>query len=112
MGQRSKTFFKQLPTVDDRIAIYFSRKDAEVLFFSTQYETYIEGKWVRVRRYDYSRSHKTPHVHVFHSVYDEFIEPFQCENLNEGLTLAVRILTENYTKFKHNYLTVKGRRGL
>jgi hypothetical protein len=107
MPVKQKTYFKPLPTGSDRISINIKLRNGKVMYFSVQYETFINNQWTKVRRYD--STHGIPHVHIFHSVENEHKRSFPCVDLSSGLTEAVRMLTESFGMFKHNYLTQRTR---
>ena len=90
-------------TRDDWIKNRFITKGPQIVEFSVQYETLINGNWRVVMRID--SAHKGVHRHVFHPYDDEYQQPFPCNNLNDGLTQAQTFLREEYHSIKSNYLT-------
>lgn len=109
MGPHEERFFKSL-TETDRISNRLVHDKKTVTEFSVQYEVWLVDKWVKVVRYD--TCDEGPHKHIFHKADYEYRSPFPCSDLNQGFTLAQKIITENYKKMRNNYLTQSRRRRL
>lgn len=110
---REEVYFKQLPTLGDRIANRIVLDKGKVIEFSVQYETLFnnDGNYTCICRID--NCDEGPHRHLFHaSEEDEVRVAFPSNNLNEALTEAQKYLTVNYSSLRYNYLTRKHRRRL
>ena len=100
------TRYVYLLTLDDRKRHEHDADRGQVLRFMVQYETFVEGKWQPVVRYD--TAHGFPHVDRIHS--DGSVEkiPLLTHNLGEALTFADQDIDEHWEQYKEDYLT--GRR--
>jgi hypothetical protein len=82
-----------------------------VISFAVQYDALINGKWVEITRVD--TQHGSAHRHMFSPNGKETKTPFYCNSYNEGLTEAVRFVTENFQRLRDNYkLTARSKRRL
>ncbi len=94
-----------LLTLHDRKRHEHTTKHGNVVRFVVQYETFVEGKWQAVVRYD--TAHGFPHVDkMFPGGTTEKI-PLLTTDMGEALTVADQDIEENWERYKADYL--KGR---
>lgn len=94
-----------LLTLQDRKRHEHTTVQGRVIRFVVQYETFIEGEWQAVVRYD--TAHGFPHVdRMFPDGTTEKI-PLLTKDMGEALTVADQDIEENWERYKADYL--KGR---
>jgi hypothetical protein len=100
------TRYVYLLTLNDRKRHEHVIDRGQVIQFVVQYETFIEGAWYPVIRYD--TAHGFPHIDRIRA--DGTVEkiPLLTNDLGEGLTFADQDIDENWERYKEAYLT--GRR--
>ena len=100
------TRYVYLLTLHDRKRHEHVTERGRVIRFVVQYETFIEGEWRPVIRYD--TAHGFPHVDRIRP--DGTVEkiPLLTKDLEEALTFADQDIDENWERYKAAF--VKGRR--
>lgn len=100
------TRYLYLLTLHDRKRHEHVSERGNVVRFVVQYETFIEGEWRTVIRYD--TVHGFPHMDRIRP--DGTVEkiPLLIKDLGEALTFADQDIDENWERYKEAYL--KGRR--
>ena len=90
---------------DNRRRVLFTRDRGRIVEFVVQFETYLDGKWKPVIRYDCS--HGTPH----RDVYDRrgrrvrIHEALRVSPTNEeALTFAVQDLNERWQRYLYQFI--------
>ena len=73
-----------------------------VIRFVVQYETFVEGEWHPVVRYD--TAHGLPHMDRILSDGTTEKIPLPIKDLGEALTFADRDVDENWERYKETYL--------
>lgn len=98
--------YSYLLTLYDRKRHEHTTVQGKVVKFVVQYETYLEGTWQPVMRYD--TAHGFPHMDKVCP--DGTVEkiPLLTADLAEALTVADRDIEENWERYKADY--VRGRR--
>lgn len=91
----------------ERVVSSFTISGGKVVYFAVQLDYLVNGAWVKVSRID--SCHGTTHRHTFHPKGKEVIYPFYARDLNDGLTLAQKFLTEKAYLLRENYITQKQR---
>lgn len=96
------TRYVYLLTLNDRKRHEHLAERARVIRFTVQYETFIEGKWHPVIRYD--TTHGFPHVDKVRL--DGTVEkvPLLTKDLAEALTFADQDIDENWERYKEAFL--------
>ncbi len=96
------TRYSYLLTLNDRKRHEHVTEHGSVTHFVVQYETFIEGEWRAVIRYD--TAHGFPHIdRIFLDGTVEKI-PLLTKNLGEALTVADQDIDENWERHKEAYL--------
>jgi len=100
------TRYSYLLTLNDRKRHEHVTERGVVKRFVVQYETFIEGSWCPVIRYD--TAHDFPHMDRIRP--DGTVEkvPLLTKDLGEALTFADQDIDENWGRYKETYL--KGKR--
>ncbi len=100
------TRYVYLLTLNDRRRHEHVTERGMVIRFMVQYETFIEGEWRPVIRYD--TAHGFPHVDRIRP--DGTVEkiPLLTRDMGEALTVADQDIEENWERYKEAYM--KGRR--
>jgi len=101
-----RTRYSYLLTLDDRKRHEHVTEQGRVTRFIVQYETFIEGAWRPVIRYD--TAHGFPHMDRIRA--DGAVEkvPLLTRDLGEALTFADQDIDENWERYKEAFL--KGKR--
>jgi len=96
------TRYVYLLTLNDRKRHEHVLDRGRVIQFIVQYETFIEGEWRPVVRYD--TAHGFPHMDKIHS--DGTVEKISLftHDLGEALTFADQDIDENWERYKEMYL--------
>jgi hypothetical protein len=96
------TRYAYLLTLNDRKRHEHVTDQGNVMQFMVQYETYVEGEWLPVVRYD--TAHGFPHVDRIRA--DGTVEkiPLLTGDLGEALTFADQDIDENWERYKEAYL--------
>ena len=95
--------FVYLLTLNDRKRHQHVIDRGRVIQFVVQYETFVEGEWRPVIRYD--TAHEFPHVDRIRP--DGTVEKaaLLTNDLGEALTFADQDIDENWERYKEAYLT-------
>lgn len=90
--------YAYLLTLNDRKRHEHVTDQGNVMQFMVQYETYVEGEWLPVVRYD--TAHGFPHVDRIRA--DGTVEkiPLLTRDLGEALTFADQDIDENWERYK------------
>ncbi len=96
------TRYAYLLTLNDRKRHEHVIEQGRVTRFMVQFETFVEGKWLPVIRYD--TAHGFPHVD--RTLPDGTIEKILLltKDLGEALTFADQDIDENWQRYKEVYL--------
>lgn len=96
------THYAYLLTLNDRKRHEHVTEQGSVVQFMVQYETYVEGEWFPLIRYD--TAHGFPHVDRVRA--DGTVEkiPLLTKDLAEALTFADQDIDENWERYKEAYL--------
>ncbi len=96
------TRYVYLLTFNDRKRHEHVVERGRVMKFMVQYETFVEGVWRPVVRYD--TAHGFPHVDKIHS--DGTVEKISLltNDLGEALTFADQDIDENWERYKEAYM--------
>lgn len=96
------TRYAYLLTLNDRKRHEHVTEQGSVVQFMVQYETYVEGEWFPLIRYD--TAHGFPHVDRVRA--DGTVEkiPLLTKDLGEALTFADQDIDENWGRYKEAYL--------
>lgn len=99
------TRYTYLLTVNDRKRHEHVTEQGAVTQFTVQYETFVEGNWCPVIRYD--TAHGFPHMDRIRP--DDTVEkiPLLTKDLGEALTFADQDIDENWARYKEAYLKRK-----
>src|SRR3990172_7229605 len=99
------TRYTYLLTLNDRKRHEHVTEYGVVKRFAVQYETFIDGNWRPVIRYD--TVHGFPHMDRIHP--DGTVEkiPLLTKDLGEALTFADQDIDENWARYKEAYLKRK-----
>lgn len=92
-----------LLTTDDRKRHEHIVDQGRVIQFVVQYETFVEGGWLPVIRYD--TAHGFPHVDRIRANGTVEKVPLLTSNLGEALTFADQDIDENWEQYKELFLT-------
>ena len=96
------TRYVYLLTLNDRKRHEHVTDRGQVIQFVVQYETFVDGEWQSVIRYD--TAHGFPHVDRIRA--DGTVEkiPLLTNDLGEALTFADQDIDENWERYKEAYL--------
>lgn len=99
------TRYTYLLTLNDRKRHEHVTEYGAVKRFAVQYETFVDGNWRPVIRYD--TAHGFPHMDRIYP--DGTVEkiPLLTRDLGEGLTFADKDIDENWARYKEAYLKRK-----
>ena len=96
------TSYVYLLTLNDRKRHEHATERGRVVRFTVQYETFIDGEWPPVVRYD--TAHGFPHIdRAFPGSRVEKI-PLLVPDLADALTLADDDIEENWPRYKDQFL--------
>lgn len=96
------TRYVYLLTLNDRKRHEHINDRGKVIKFVIQYETFVEGAWHPVIRYD--TAHGFPHMDRIYP--DGMVEkiPLLANNLGEALTFADQDIDEHWEQYKDAYM--------
>ena len=97
------TRYVYLLTLNDRKRHEHVVDRGRVIRFVVQYETFVEGEWQPVIRYD--TAHGFPHVDKIRADGTTEKIPPLTNDLGEALTFADKDIDENWEGYKQAYLT-------
>ena len=87
---------------EDRYRHYHLRIRNEVVDFSVQYETLINGKWFPVVRYD--TAHGFAHRDIFRIKGEKRKTPIFVGDKNDALTFAENDIKDNWEVYKQRFI--------
>lgn len=86
----------------DRYRHYHLRIKGQILEFVVQYETFINGKWLPVVRYD--TSHGYVHRDLLNIKQEKRKTPLFVTDRNDALTFAENDIRDNWEVYKRRFL--------
>jgi len=87
---------------NDRYRHYHVRVKGQIIEFSVQYETFINGKWFPVVRYD--TSHGFVHRDLLNIKHEQRKTPLFITDRNDALTFAENDIKDNWDLYKERFL--------
>lgn len=87
---------------EDRYRHYHLRIRNEVIDFVVQYETFINGKWFPVVRYD--TSHDFAHRDLLNMKGEKRKTPIFVSDKNDALTFAENDIKDNWEVYKQRFI--------
>ncbi|MCK4391263.1 MAG: hypothetical protein KAV83_13615 [Desulfobacterales bacterium] len=87
---------------EDRYRHYHLRIKGQVIDFVVQYETFINGKWFPVVRYD--TSHGFAHRDLLNIKHEKRKTPLFITDKNDALTFAENDIKDNWEVYKQRFL--------
>lgn len=87
---------------EDRYRHYHLRIKGEIIDFAVQYETFFNGKWFPVVRYD--TSHGFAHRDIINFKAEKRKTPLFITNNNDALTFAENDIKDNWEVYKQRFL--------
>ena len=96
-----KDYFKYLSN-KDRIRYKYEKEKGQILNLVIQYESFINGNWIPIVRYDnthgfFHRDEMSPHK-------EQIKTKIYIDNLNEAFQYADSDIKENWKYYKKQYL--------
>lgn len=98
---KEKSYFRPLG-LEDRARVFFKLERGKVIHFMVQYETFIEGKWFPIVRYD--TAHRFVHVDFLSSTGQKKKIKILINDYGDALTFSIHDIDKNWEKYKQNYL--------
>jgi hypothetical protein len=95
------TRYCYLLTLNDRKRHEHTTVQGKVTGFVVQYETFVEGEWRPVIRYD--TAHGFPHVDKIYADGTTEKVPLLTMDMGEALTVADQDIEENWERYKAEY---------
>jgi len=86
----------------DRYRHYHVRIKGRVIDFSVQYETFLDGEWIPVVRYD--TSHGFAHRDLMSRKGQRRKTPLFVVDMNEALTFAENDIKDNWEMYKERFM--------
>ena len=86
----------------DRYRHYHLRIKGQIVDFSVQYETFINGKWLPVVRYD--TSHGFVHRDLLNMRHEKRKTPLFITDRNDALTFAENDIKDNWELYKERFV--------
>jgi hypothetical protein len=105
MGE--KEYLRSIRPGQDRIRYHHLTEGKRVIKFLVQYETFIEGKWREIVRYDSAHGH--PHKDVLHPDGSQDKEYFQGWSNAEVLTYGQEDIRKRWTEYRQAYIREMGK---
>jgi hypothetical protein len=101
------TSYLYLLTLNDRKRHEHVTEHGQVVQFAVQYETFVDGEWQTVIRYD--TAHGFPHLDKIHP--DGSVEkiPLLTKGIAEALSFADQDIDEHWEQYREAYLTGRKR---
>lgn len=89
------------PHGNDRLRVEALKEEGKILSFLVQYESYIEGKWRPIVRYD--TAHSFAHRDILHPDGSKSKQPLFFQSYNEAFTFAIQDLKLNWKIYESRY---------